>query len=190
MKADVRIVAATNRDLESAMARGEFREDLYYRLSVFAIHLPPLRERPEDILPLAGAFLEEIGRAVARRAEGISREAEGLLLSYSWPGNVRELHNVLERATILCDGGLITAEHLPNDLSTPSPGAPARAGGASAPEGGLDLDAAEREVLVRALTAAHDNRTHAARLLGITRPQLYRRLRKHGLSPLHTRAAD
>ena len=190
MKADVRIVAATNRDLESAMARGEFREDLYYRLCVFAIHLPPLRERPEDILPLAEAFLEEIGIAVARRAEGISRQAEALLLSYSWPGNVRELHNVLERATILCDGGLITAEHLPNDFAPPSIGGPARAGAASSPEGGLDLNAAEREVLVRALTAAHDNRTHAARLLGITRPQLYRRLRKHRLAALHTSADD
>ena len=190
MKADVRIVAATNRDLESAMARGEFREDLYYRLRVFAIHLPPLRERPEDILPLAEAFLDDIGAAVARRAEGISRQAEALLLSYSWPGNVRELHNVLERATILCDGGLITAEHLPNDFAPRSTGPPARAGTASSLEGGLDLDAAERGVLVRALTAAHDNRTHAARLLGITRPQLYRRLRKHRLAPLPTSADD
>ncbi len=190
MKADVRIVAATNRDLGSAMARGEFRDDLYYRLCVFEIHLPPLRERPEDILPLAEAFLAEIGAAMARRAEGISRQAEALLLSYSWPGNVRELHNVLERATILCDGGLITGEHLPNDLAPRSAGGPTGAGAAGSPEGGLDLDAAEREMIVRALMAAHDNRTHAARLLGITRPQLYRRLRKHGLAPLPTSADD
>src|SRR6266436_6171368 len=88
LKANVRVIAASNRDLHAALERGAFREDLYYRLQVFEIHLPPLRERPEDILPLAEAFLEEIGAAVARRAEGISRQAEALLMSYSWPGNV------------------------------------------------------------------------------------------------------
>ena len=106
IKADVRVVAATNRDLEAALARGEFREDLYYRLRVFEIRLPPLRERREDILPLAEAFLEELGAAVGRPAAGISREAREALLAYAWPGNVRELRNALERATILCDGGL------------------------------------------------------------------------------------
>jgi transcriptional regulator with GAF, ATPase, and Fis domain len=181
VKADVRIVAATNRDLEKAMARGEFREDLYYRLCVFQIRLPPLRERPEDILPLAEAFLEEIGSSVARRAAGISRQAEACLLSYSWPGNARELRNVLERATILCDGGLITTDHLPSDVAArAAPGAERAI--PPPPLGTLDLNSAERELIVKALEAAHHNRTQAARLLGLTRPQLYRRLRRHGLA--------
>jgi Nif-specific regulatory protein len=181
IKADVRIVAATNRDLERAMARGEFREDLYYRLCVFEIRLPPLRERPEDILPLAEAFLEEIGSSVARRAAGISRQAEACLLAYSWPGNARELRNVLERATILCDGGLITTDHLPSDLAAPA--APGAERAIAPPSlGTLDLNSAERELIVKALEAAQHNRTQAARLLGLTRPQLYRRLRKHGLA--------
>ncbi|HVO11271.1 MAG TPA: sigma 54-interacting transcriptional regulator [Vicinamibacteria bacterium] len=180
IKADVRIVAATNRDLEKAMARGDFREDLYYRLCVFQIHLPPLRERREDILPLAEAFLQEISGSVARPAEGISREAEGWLLSYDWPGNVRELRNVLERATILCDGGLITTDHLPHDVAVRAAAGVERKGAAAGDE--LDLDRSERELVVRALEATGDNRTQAARLLGLTRPQLYRRLRKHGLA--------
>ena len=182
VKADVRIVAATNRDLERAMARGEFREDLYYRLCVFQIRLPPLRERPEDILPLAEAFLEEIGASVARRAGGLSRQAEASLLAYSWPGNVRELRNVLERATILCDGGLITTDHLPGDLSAARAVPGAERESAPLPLDRLDLNRAERELILKALEAAHHNRTQAARLLGLTRPQLYRRLRKHGLA--------
>ena len=117
-KADVRIIAATNRDLSAALARGDFREDLYYRLRVFEIALPPLRDRKEDILPLAEAFVEEIGKTVGQACAGISKQARDALLSYSWPGNVRELRNAIERAMILCDGGLITAEHLP----APRPG--------------------------------------------------------------------
>ena len=187
VKADVRIVAATNRDLDRAMARGEFREDLYYRLCVFQIRLPPLRERPEDILPLAEAFLEEIGSSVARRAAGISRQAEACLLAYSWPGNARELRNVLERATILCDGGLITTDHLPSDLAAPAaPGAERSSGSPSLNT--LDLNRAERELIVKALEAAQHNRTQAAHLLGLTRPQLYRRLRKHGLASVRGEA--
>ena len=119
LKADVRVVAATNRDLGAALVSGAFREDLYYRLSVFEIALPPLRERREDILPLAAAFLEDIGPTVGRPAAGISREARDALLAYPWPGNVRELRNALERASILCDGGLITVEHLPIAVRRP-----------------------------------------------------------------------
>src|SRR5262249_38367794 len=112
LQTDARIVAAPNRDFQKAMERGQFREDLYYRLNVFAIQLPPLRERSEDVLPLAESLLQEIGRSIGRPAAGISREARQALLEYQWPGNVRELRNALERAAILCDGGLITAEHL------------------------------------------------------------------------------
>src|SRR5882762_4781872 len=181
MKADVRIVAATNRDLESALARGQFREDLYYRLRVFEIRLPPLRERREDILPMAEAFLEEIGSAVGRPAAGIARDAHEALLSYHWPGNARELRNALERATILCDGGLITVEHLPIGVGGPG-GARGRDGRAEAfPSGGVSLDGVERDLITKALQESKNNRSRAARLLGITRSQLYSRIQKHRL---------
>src|SRR5512143_3813164 len=111
-KADVRVIAATNREIAAALATGQFREDLYYRLKVFEIALPPLRERKEDVLPLAEAFVKEIGPKVGACA-GISKEARDALLAYSWPGNVRELRNAIERAIILCAGGLITAAQLP-----------------------------------------------------------------------------
>ncbi|HKV09192.1 MAG TPA: sigma-54-dependent Fis family transcriptional regulator [Thermoanaerobaculia bacterium] len=184
IKADVRVIAATNRDLAAALASGGFREDLYYRLSVFEIRLPPLRERPEDILPIAEAFLEEVGPAVGRPAAGISRQAHEALLSYPWPGNVRELRNALERATILCDGGLITLEHLP--ISVGSPSHPAALPPQDAPEafppGGIHLDAVERDLIAKALREAENNRSRAARLLGITRSQLYSRMQKYGLA--------
>ena len=127
LRADVRIVAATNRNLEAAIANGQFREDLYYRLNVFAIRLPALRDRRSDILTLSDAFLAEIGRGLGRRPAGISREAKQHLMEYHWPGNVRELRNILERAAILCDGGLIVAEHL--GFTVPAPAVPASSTG-------------------------------------------------------------
>jgi two-component system NtrC family response regulator len=187
LKTDARIVAATNRDLQKAMARGQFREDLYYRLNVFAIHLPALRERREDVLPLAEAFIQEIGRSIGRPPAGISREARQTLLDYHWPGNVRELRNILERAAILCDGGLIATEHLalgppPTPISPPSQGptstTPAVPGAGAAPG---DLKAVERALIVKAMDDAHFNKSEAAKALGLTRAQLYVRLRKHGL---------
>jgi len=181
VKADVRVIAATNRDLAAAIARGEFREDLYYRLHVFEIGLPPLRARRDDILPLAESFLEELAHVVGRAAAGISREAREVLLAYAWPGNVRELRNVLERATILCDGGLITAEHLPRELAAKGNGAARPAADAPAAPAGFNLEAQERELIVKALAASGNNRSQAARLLGLARPQLYHRLRKFGL---------
>jgi two-component system response regulator FlrC len=111
-RADVRVVAATNRDLRKAIEQRLFREDLFFRLNVFELHLPPLRERFDDILPLSEEFLKEIGRSFGRPPAGISHEAKQALANYHWPRNVRELRNVLERAAILADGGLIVAEHL------------------------------------------------------------------------------
>jgi transcriptional regulator with GAF, ATPase, and Fis domain len=181
LKADVRIVAASNRDLKQAIQRGEFREDLYYRLHVFEIRLPPLRERPEDILPLTEVFLAEIGPATGRPVPGVSREARELLLAYPWPGNARELRNALERAAILCEGGLITAAHLPisvsrgedTQASTPVPDA--------LPPGGIDLEAVERSYVAAALKQTGGNKSRAARLLRLTRAQLYSRIEKYGL---------
>jgi len=201
LKADIRVVAATNRDLRSAMARGTFREDLFYRLAVFEIRIPPLRERPEDILPLAGAFLEEIGAELGRPAAGISRDAKEALLVYAWPGNVRELRNVLERASILCDGGLVTHEHLvmpagPAAMPSPAedvprtsrgaatglrPSTPQDAGGSRPSGPSPSLADVERTAIENALEKARFNKSRAARALGLTRGQLYGRLRRLGI---------
>jgi transcriptional regulator with GAF, ATPase, and Fis domain len=184
LKADVRVIAATNRDLPAAIARGAFREDLYYRLHVFEIALPPLRERVEDILPLVEAFLGDLGTAVGRPASGLSQEAKQKMLAYPWPGNVRELRNAVERAVILCEGGLIASEHLP--IAVDRRPAPATAGPAKPvfetfPPEGVDLESIEKDLVQRALQHAGSNKSKAARLLGLTRAQLYSRLEKFGL---------
>jgi transcriptional regulator with GAF, ATPase, and Fis domain len=178
LKSEARVLAATNRDLKAAIAQGTFREDLYYRLAVFDIALPALRERPDDIPLLVEAFLEEIGRSIGRPAAGIAPEALGKLRAYRWPGNVRELRNAIERAVILCEGGTVTSEHLPLGIASPAGDALAAAEGAVP----VTLDAAEREMIVRALARARNNKSEAARLLGLSRGQLYSRLEKHGLA--------
>ena len=146
LKADVRVLAATNRDLKAAIERGTFREDLYYRLAVFDIALPPLRERPDDIPLLTDAFLEATSRTVGRAAAGISDEAREKLLAYSWPGNVRELRNVIERAVILCEGGFINSEHLPLDVRSASAAFPTATLEGSVPTVLPTADAAEYRV--------------------------------------------
>jgi transcriptional regulator with GAF, ATPase, and Fis domain len=180
LKADVRVLAATNRNLKAAIGQGAFREDLYYRLAVFEIALPPLRERRDDILVLVDAFLEEIGRTVGRPAAGVSTDVRDTLVSYGWPGNVRELRNALERAIILCEGGLITREHLPLGIvASPVAEAPTAAAPRAA---AVTLDAAEREMILQALARAGNNKSKAARLLGLTRAQLRSRIEKHGIT--------
>jgi len=179
---DARVIAATNRQLEDAMAQGEFREDLYYRLGVFEIALPPLRERLDDVLELADAFLAEIGEHVGRPAAGISREAREHLIAYEWPGNVRELRNAIERAVILADGGFIRSEHLPVNAPRPSVVKSDDSPSGPLPAGGVNLEAIERSLVVRALTQARHNKTRAAKLLGLTRAQLYSRIEKYGLA--------
>jgi DNA-binding NtrC family response regulator len=188
IKANMRVVAATNRDPKLAIARGELREDLYYRLGVFEIHLPPLRERPEDILVLAEAFLAEIGESVGRPAAGLSEDAREQLLAHDWPGNVRELRNAIERAVILARGGLVTREHLPRPVAARPGAAAAMAAGVAAgerralPAEGVRLAEVERELLVQAMANAKQNKSQAAKLLGLSRGQLYSLLRRHGLS--------
>jgi transcriptional regulator with PAS, ATPase and Fis domain len=183
-RVDIRVIAATNRDLHAAMRRGEFREDLYYRLGVFEIALPPLRDRREDIGELADAFLEEIGEIVGRPAAGLSRDAREQLMTYSWPGNVRELRNAIERAVILADGGYIRSEHLPVTSPRQPSNAPPDMPSSSAafPAGGVNLEAIERSLVVKALSQARHNKTRAAKLLGLTRAQLYSRIEKYGLA--------
>jgi transcriptional regulator with PAS, ATPase and Fis domain len=180
-KADVRVIAATNRDLHAALASGAFREDLYYRLQVFAIRLPPLRERPDDISELLEHFVTELGPAVlGRPAAGISREARDLLLAYSWPGNVRELRNAVERALILSDGRMIRPEHVPTTVDAPMVTPPA-AVDRDFPPHGVDLEDTERALVEQALRHAGQNKSKAARLLGLTRTKLYTRMQRFGL---------
>src|SRR5262249_41126654 len=156
-------IAATNRELRLAMERGDFREDLYYRLQVFGIRLPPLRERPEDILPLSAMFLEDIGRSFGRPPAGMTRETREALRAYGRPGNVRQLRNVLERAAILCEGGLIAPEHLSLDADTRHvPSVPI-----------TNVKTMERHLIERALAECRGNKAEAARRLGLTRKQLY-----------------
>jgi transcriptional regulator with GAF, ATPase, and Fis domain len=170
-KANVRVVAATNRDLRKAVERGDFREDLYYRLQVFDIRLAPLRERQADILPLSDAFLQEIGQSFGRPPAGLTRDAKNALLQYQWPGNVRELRNALERAAILCEGGLISAQHLALQGALRAP----------ATQTTTDLNAVERETIAQVLRDCHWNKSKAAQRLGLSRTQLYVRLRKYAL---------
>jgi two-component system response regulator HydG len=165
-RADVRVISATNRDLRAAVQAGQFREDLYYRLDVFAIRVPPLRERREDVLPIA----EQLLAARGLPAERLSQPARERLLANAWPGNVRELENALERALILAGEGELRPEHLTPAASTP------RRGAGDVLVEGFDLDGFERELIHAALERAGGNKAAAARLLGITRRRLYSRL--------------
>ena len=178
IRVDVRLIAATNRDLEKMVAEGAFRQDLYYRLSVFPILLPPLRKRREDIMPLATHFAEKYGKENAREVRRISPEATSLLTAYSWPGNIRELENVMERAVLLCGPpGVIQATHLP----------PALQGAETAGEPDcrtLDgaLEALELRMISDALTEAAGNMAKASQVLGITERIMGLRMKKYGLS--------
>jgi len=177
LRADIRVIAATNRDLLKAMKRGSFREDLYYRLNVFELKIPPLRDRSDDILPLADAFIADIGRSLGVPPAGISLEARQALVDYYWPGNVRELRNILERAAILAGGGLIVSEH----LSLAPPPETARAQPAPPAAAPSDLSSVESAMIKRAMEEARSNKSIAARKLGLTRAQLYTRLKRYGL---------
>jgi transcriptional regulator with PAS, ATPase and Fis domain len=170
IRANVRVIAATNRDLPQAVAHGRFRLDLYYRLNVFDIRLPPLRERREDIVILAESFLRERARSMGVARVELTAAATDTLLRHEWPGNVRELYNALERATIVCENGLIRAQ----DLSLAPPIVADMVDS-------TDLNVVERQAIDRAMRDVNGNKSRAARQLGISRTQLYFRLRKHGL---------
>jgi transcriptional regulator with PAS, ATPase and Fis domain len=165
VRANVRVIAATNRNLDEAVAQGEFRADLYYRLNVFDIHIPPLRQRRDDILPLAAGFLREFSGAAAP----LTPQAEEALCRHEWPGNVRELRNVLERALIMCDGPFIDAEHLGLRAATAVPLSSI-----------TDLGSLEKRAVEQAMRDSDGNKVRAAKQLGISRMQLYGRLRKFG----------
>ena len=168
-RADVRIVAATNRDLEKAVQEGRFREDLLYRLNTFELTVPPLRERPEDLLPLARRFLAHFGRAAQRTLE-LAPDAEPVLLGYRWPGNIRELRNAMERAAILAHGQLIGREALPERIVAQYAGVPFLGGD-------FTLEQIEGEHL-RRLVARAGTREEAARILGVDPSTLWRKLKR------------
>jgi transcriptional regulator with PAS, ATPase and Fis domain len=170
IKVNVRVIAATNQDLRRAVAEGSFRNDLYYRINVFEISIPPLRERGLDVLLLSRHFLEEFAQTNGGSAVDMTPRAQDALIAYHWPGNVRELRNVLERATIVCEGPVIDVEH----LSLADPEKPPSAGS-------TNLGTLERHAIEQALRDVGGNKRRAAQRLGISRTQLYCRLRKYGL---------
>ena len=178
IKVDVRIVASTNRDLEAAVRNGQFRQDLFYRINVVPITIPPLRERPEDVAPLASYFLETLTAELKRPTTGISDAAVEMLERYAWPGNVRELRNVIERTLILEETNEIEPDHLPDELRL-GRGAAGPVSGMKLPPGGIDLEQLEKDLLIQALTQARGNKTKAATLLGMSRDTFRYRLDKY-----------
>ncbi|MFH1731020.1 MAG: sigma 54-interacting transcriptional regulator [Planctomycetota bacterium] len=183
IKTDVRIIAATNHDLEKLIEKEIFRRDLYYRLNVFPIHIPALRERRTDILLLADHFVEKYSKANGKNIRRISTPAIDMMMRYHWPGNVRELENCIERAVLLSDDDVIHGHHMPPTLQT------AEASG-TAHDGTLEesLDNLERELIMDALKSSRGNCAKAARALGITERLMGLRIRKHGIQPGRFRA--
>ncbi|HXZ44454.1 MAG TPA: helix-turn-helix domain-containing protein, partial [archaeon] len=176
-------IAATNKDLEQAVEAGTFREDLYYRLNVFRIHLPPLRDRGEDVLLLAEHFVHQLSGRMGKGEVGLSRDAREVLLAHPWPGNIRELQNAVERALIMSDGGLITAGQLgvsSRSRHVVSTRQPSEVPAAPIPSNS-SLAEIEKRLVLDALGKAKGNRSKAAKFLGITRSQLYTRMKRFGL---------
>ena len=170
---DVRILSATNRNLKEEIASGRFREDLYFRLSVFRIMLPPLRQRKEDILLLARQFIERYAKQIGRPAPVLSSEAKSLFLSYPWPGNVREMMNAVEHALIVCDGE-ITRHDLPIDMLSGDT--------STADDDAFDLKSVERNHIIKVLHHTHGNKTETARMLKIGLTTLYRKIEEYGIT--------
>jgi DNA-binding NtrC family response regulator len=180
--ADVRLIAATNKNLEELVKAGSFREDLFYRMRVVEIHLPPLRERMEDIPLLAQAFLTQVAGESGKAISRFTAEAMDALMRHQWPGNVRELRTAVEHAVVLCKGDKITPRDLPPWVRNPSgvpPAAPA-----PKPTNALSIQENEKQLITRALKQANANRTLAAKILGVSRRTLYRKLAEYGLEGL------
>jgi two-component system, NtrC family, response regulator AtoC len=196
MQVDVRVIAASNRDLEKAVQEGHFRQDLWYRLAIISIFIPPLRERKEDILPLVDFFVERYNRKFRKSVRGVSEDTRKLLMQHNWPGNVRELKNAIERAMILEEEGFLRPMYLPFAVSehgrtafehgSPTNGARPLPDGRrlpplNIPEGGTSLEEIEHVMVELAMQQANGNQTHAARLLDISRDALRYKLKKFGL---------
>lgn len=181
IKVNVRILAATNKKLINAIANAEFRSDLYYRLNVINLHIPPLRERLEDIKPLTHFFITKFNTILKANVMGITNNAMAALLNYSWPGNIRELENVVERAVNYAPSGLIELLHLPHNIISCNPPM------IHAENDGIrhqdKIGQIEREMIMAALEKAGGNKTKAAKLLNLSRSRLYDKLNKYNLRP-------
>ncbi len=180
VRVDIRVIAATNRDLKKAIQEGRFREDLFYRLNVIVIEMPPLREREGDLPLLVKYFLENLKASRPTRFEGISSEALAVMQRYRWPGNVRELENVMERIVTLNDDIIIKPEHLPEEITGATPAA-GSGGSLSIPPAGV-LESVEKDMILRVLKESHFNKKQAATRLGISRPTLYQKIKKYRIS--------
>jgi len=179
IKVNLRVIASTNRNLWEMVGKGEFRRDLFYRLDVFSIEIPPLRERPDDIPVLSSFFLKRYSRACKKHFTGFSAAAMEQLMSYQWPGNVRELRNVIERAVILGSGGTVNTRHLMinNDREIPAYEAEGASSGAGT------LEEAEKELIKRVLDQNRWHKARAAEILGISRTTLWQKIKRYGLEP-------
>jgi two-component system NtrC family response regulator len=180
LKTDVRIIAATSRNLKKAVESGHFRDDLFYRLNVVPINIPPLKERPEDIALLLDHFIDKYAKEEKVKPPWITAEAREALCGYAYPGNIRELKNIVERMFITCPSGRVTIQDLPDELgldlkNTPTDGNLLK----KLPQGGVRLQDVERELIFRTLELTSGNKTAAANILGITRRRLYLRLAKY-----------
>jgi transcriptional regulator with PAS, ATPase and Fis domain len=176
VRVDVRVIAATNRDLEDAVKQGRFREDLYYRLNVMQITLPSLREHPSDVPLLVNYYIDIFSREFRKTIRGVTPEALQLLKAYRWPGNIRELRNAVERALLLAEGEWLTPDLLPVTAARAS-----TAQTMELPEEGVSLETLERELVVQALRRTGGNQTKAAALLGLNRDQIRYRIEKFSL---------
>jgi transcriptional regulator with PAS, ATPase and Fis domain len=180
---DVRVVAATNKFPGDSVKKGTLREDLYYRLNVFHIHLPPLRERKEDIAPIAESLISLLNLKHECKVTGISPEVQEIFRSHNWPGNVRELRNALERAVILASSGVVERKHLASIFTAPTAEAPAAMDGDSVQfRVGTTVEEAERGLILRTLEHTKNNKTKAAEILGISLKTLHNKLKDYGAS--------
>lgn len=177
---DVRVLAATNKAPEEAVANGHLRNDLYYRLNVFNIHLPPLREHKEDIAQLVESLLREMREKHEREAGTVSDTVMEMFKNYNWPGNVRELRNALERAVIVCEGSLIDVRHLPPNFGSSGIKTPADDGSGIHLEVGTTVEQAEKMLILKTLAANNNNKTRAAEVLGISLKTLHNKLKEYG----------
>jgi transcriptional regulator with PAS, ATPase and Fis domain len=182
---DVRLIAATNKNLQQAVKEGAFREDLFYRLNVFPIHVPPLRERTEDILPLTDYFIEKFNRKLGRTIKGLDPEVRDCFLAYSWPGNIRELEHVIERMILMADGPSLSLKLVPPEI-TSAAGKQSLSGNEPAESSGHDvlkshMEQMERQIIARCLDECGGNVTRAAERLGLSRKGLQLKMIKHRL---------
>jgi DNA-binding NtrC family response regulator len=177
---DVRVLAATNKNPEDAVAHGHLRNDLFYRLNVFNIHLPPLRDHKDDLSDLVHSLLADMNEKHGRNVAGVSDMVMGAFHSHAWPGNVRELRNTLERAVIVCDGPVIETKHLPPGFGTVTPRPPVQEANAVRLGVGTTVDEAERLLILKTLEATNNNKTRAAEILGISLKTLHNKLKEYG----------